>query len=132
MKKWLKKYKAFILYGFFGVLTTLINIIIYWLFSHLLSLGIMFSTIIAWILAVLFAYVTNRKWVFNSKATMQIEIIKEICSFFACRLFTGIIDWLCMYIFVGLLHMNDMTVKAVANILVIILNYVASRFIFNL
>ena len=87
----------------------------------------MLSTIIAWIAAVLFAYITNRKWVFHSQAYGVVSIMKEIVSFFSCRLATGIIDWLCMYIFVDVLHANGVLIKFVANIIVIVLNYVASK-----
>lgn len=85
------------------------------------------STIIAWMAAVLFAYITNRKWVFKSEAQGGREIFREIGSFFLCRLATGIVDWLCMFICVDNLAWNDVIVKFGANILVIILNYVASK-----
>ena len=89
----------------------------------------MASTIIAWVLAVLFAYVTNRKWVFHSDAFTTSDVIKEIVSFFVCRLATGLIDWASMFIFVDLLHLNDVAVKTIANIVVIVLNYLASKLV---
>ena len=124
-----QKYKDILFYGIFGVLTTLVNLVVYYICAHPMHLGTMPSTIIAWIGAVLFAYITNRKWVFHSSATSPDEIIREIISFFACRLTTGIVDWLCMFIFVDVLHFNDVIIKAAANILVIILNYIASKLI---
>lgn len=123
------KYKDLIPYAFFGVCTTLVNVISYWFFAHVLRQGVMLSTIIAWILAVLFAYVTNRRWVFHSEAKTSKEILKEIISFFGCRLATGILDWACMFIFVKRLEWNDVVIKIVANILVIIINYIASKFV---
>ena len=129
IKKLYEKYKDIIPYAVFGVLTTLVNIAVYWLMAHPLGLGVMPSTIIAWIAAVLFAYITNRKWVFHSEANTRNEIIKEIISFFACRLATGVVDWACMFIFVDVLHLNDVVIKTAANILVIILNYIASKLI---
>ena len=132
IRKYYEKYKDIIPYGVFGVLTTVVNIVVYWVMAHPLHAGVMPSTIIAWIAAVLFAYVTNRKWVFHSKASTSKEITKEIVSFFACRLATGVVDWLCMFVFVDMLHFNDVLIKVGANILVIILNYVASKlFIFR-
>ena len=89
----------------------------------------MSSTVIAWILAVLFAYITNRKWVFHSSAATAAEIRKEILSFFVCRLATGALDWACMFIFVDLLGFYDVAMKVLANILVIILNYAASKLV---
>lgn len=124
-----QKYKDIIPYGIFGVLTTLVNVIVYWTSARLLGLGVMPSTVIAWILAVLFAYITNRKWVFHSTAVTAAEIRKEIISFFVCRLATGVLDWACMFIFVDLLRLYDVAIKVLANILVIILNYVASRLV---
>ena len=125
----IKKYKDILLYGIFGVLTTVVNIVTYWVAAHPLGLSVMVSTVIAWIVAVLFAYVTNRKWVFHSQAEGTKEIVQEIVSFFACRLATGVVDWACMFIFVDLLHFNDVIIKAAANVLVIILNYVASKLV---
>ena len=124
-----QKYKDIIPYGIFGVLTTLVNVVVYWIAAHPLRLGTMPSTVLAWILAVLFAYVTNRKWVFHSTAATAVEIRKEILSFFICRLATGVLDWVCMFIFVDLLGFYDVAIKVLANILVIILNYVASRLV---
>lgn len=122
-------YQDIILYGIFGVLTTLVNIVVYWVMAHPLGMGTMVSTVIAWIAAVLFAYFTNRKWVFHSKAVGANAIMKEIVSFFACRIATGVVDWACMFLFVTVLSFNDVIIKALANILVIILNYVASKLI---
>ena len=127
IKEMIKKYKDVILYLFFGVCTTAVNVISYWFFSHVLHGGVAVSTVAAWVLAVLFAYVTNRKWVFHSTAVKRDEILKEIASFFGCRLATGILDLLCMVVFVDLLEWNDMIIKIAANILVIILNYAASK-----
>ena len=109
IKELLLKYKSIIMYLFFGVCTTLVNIISYYIFSHVLKTGVMFSTVIAWVLAVLFAYITNRKWVFESSARTKKEILNEIISFFSCRLATGVVDWLCMFIFVEKLHFGQLT-----------------------
>lgn len=129
MKALIKKYSDIISYGFFGVCTTLVNILSYYVFAHIISIGVMPSTICAWFSGVLFAYLTNRKWVFHSDAKGSKEIIREIISFFLCRLSTGFIDWACMYIFVDVLNWNDMIIKVSANILVIVLNFVASKLI---
>lgn len=127
MRRIYEKYKDVIPYLFFGVCTTLVNIAVYWICAHPLNTGIMPGTIIAWITAVLFAYLTNRKWVFHSEAYSAKEILREIIAFFSCRIATGVIDWLMMYVFVDCLHINDVLIKAVANIIVIVLNYIASK-----
>ncbi len=127
-----KLYRDVIPYLFFGVLTTLVNVCVYWALAHLLGAGVILSTILAWLCAVGFAYVTNRKWVFHSTAAGAPAIAKEIVSFFACRLFTGIVDWGCMFIFVELIGLNDVVIKILANVLVIVLNYIVSiRVIFR-
>ena len=124
---YLKKYKDVILYLIFGVLTTIVNIVVYWLMAHPFDFGVMPSTITAWIVSVLFAYITNRTWVFQSSAKDVEEIVKEIISFVGCRLATGVLDWVCMFVFVDILHINDLLIKCGANVLVIVLNYVASK-----
>ena len=121
------RYKDVIPYAFFGVCTTLVNIVVYWLCAHLLGMPVMVSTVLAWIASVLFAYVTNRKWVFHSTARGSRAVFKEIVSFFTCRLATGAVDWLCMFVFVDLLKWNDLVIKVLANGLVIVLNYIASK-----
>ena len=128
-KKLYDKYRDMIPYMIFGVLTTLVNIAAYWLLAHPLGLSTVPSTVIAWVLAVLCAYVTNRKWVFHSEAKTRNEIIKEGVSFYLCRLGTGVLDWLGMYVMVDVLHWNDLIVKIAVNIVVIVLNYVASKLI---
>lgn len=127
MKKLLQQYKDVIPYLFFGVCTTGVNVVTYWAMAHPLSMEVMLSTIVAWFAAVLFAYLTNRKWVFHSEASGSAEIMKELVSFFGCRLATGVVDWACMYLFVDILAWNDVLVKLAANVLVIILNYIASK-----
>lgn len=124
-----EKYKDTIPYLFFGVCTTFVNVIVYWICAYLMALNVMTSTIIAWITAVLFAYLTNRKWVFRSEAKTTKDIAKEIISFFGCRLATGVFDWLCMFVFVTRMGWNDVFIKFISNVIVIVLNYVASKFL---
>lgn len=131
IKEIFHKYKEIVLYLFFGGCTTLVNILVYF-FCRRLGLGVAEGTITAWILSVLFAYITNRKFVFQTKKEGTAGIIKEFVSFFLCRLATGVIDLLIMLVFVDILHFNDVLLKILSNIIVIILNYVASKiFIFK-
>lgn len=129
MTELFRKYKDVLFYAVFGILTTAVNIAVYWIFAHPLHCSVMVSTIAAWIAAVLFAYVTNRRWVFHSSADTKDEIIRELISFFACRLATGALDWGMMFVFADMLHLNDMYVKLVANVVVIIANYIASKLV---
>lgn len=121
------KYRDIIPYAIFGILTTLVNIVSYYIAAHVMYLPIMASTFIAWFLAVLFAYITNRKWVFHSESHTIGKVFREIIAFFSCRIATGLVDGGCMWLFVDILHLNDVIVKTVANVVVIILNYIASK-----
>lgn len=129
VKMLITKYKDFIFYIFFGILSTLLNIIAYWFFVHLFQQTVMKSTIIAWVLTILFVYITNCKWVFHSEANNVMAVLKEIVTFFMCRLITGVVDWGCMFVFVTILKLDDVLIKTLANVLVIIFNYVASKLI---
>lgn len=129
LKEMMEKYKDIVPYAIFGILTTIINIVVYLFFAHILKKEVMLSTLAAWFLSVLFAYVTNRKWVFHSGVLTFSNIIREAVAFFICRLATGIADILIMFIFVNIFHFNDLFIKIISNIAAIILNYVASKWI---
>ena len=116
-----------ILYGIFGVLTTVINIVAYWFTTRVAGIAVVPSTAIAWTVAVFFAYWSNRNFVFHSSAHTFSDILTEAASFFAARITTGIIDIVIMYVFVDVLGLHDVVVKVASNILVIILNYVFSK-----
>ena len=125
-------FRQLVLYGIFGVLTTLINIIAYWIISRMFGLSVVTSTTIAWLVAVFFAYWSNRKFVFQSKTSSFIGIFFEALYFFAARIATGLLDIVIMYVFADLFGLHDVIVKTVSNIIVIILNFVASKlFIFR-
>ena len=123
-----KKHKEIILYLVFGGLTTLVNYASYFIFSHLINCSVVTSTIIAWIIAVLFAYITNKLWVFESKSIKKKALLKEAVSFFAARAFSGVLDVGIMALFVDELHFNDLIIKILSNIVVIIINYILSKF----
>ncbi len=125
----LKKYKSVILYIIFGVLTTLVNIATYYIFYNLLCVANVISTIVAWILAVVFAFVVNKLFVFESVSWRKDIVFKEIRDFFTCRILTGLLDVGIMYVAVDLLSWNSMIWKLISNILVTMLNYIASKFI---
>ena len=124
----IKKYKELILYGVFGVLTTVVNIAVYYVFTNFIGVNYLISNAFAWFLSVLFAYITNKLFVFNSKSFEAKGIIKEGIAFFGARAFSGVLDMTIMYIFVDLLTMNDFIVKIISNILVILINYFLSKY----
>ena len=127
MKELWNRYKSVINYLFFGVCTTLVNIIIYYLCARILKMGTAGSTAAAWAASVLFAYITNKLFVFESRSFEKGLMIREIASFFACRLLTGFLDLAVMYVCVDHLGWNDMVMKVISNVLVIVINYAASK-----
>ena len=129
MRDLIKKYRSFIMYGIFGVLTTVINIVVYNIFYYKIGAQNTISNIIAWIIAVMFAYLTNKVWVFDSKSWEWSILKKEMIAFVSCRLATGIMDLMIMFVCVDLLGMHAMLMKVSSNVLVIILNYVFSKFV---
>lgn len=132
IKELLKKYKFIILYGIFGVLTTIINIVTYALCYDMFNISNVVSNIIAWVLSVLFAFITNKIWVFESKCFDFKIFIKELWNFIVCRLATGALDLGIMYVGVDLLKGPALILKIASNIIVIILNYVMSKlFVFK-
>lgn len=125
-----QKYKELILYIVFGILTTAVNLIIYFLLSKVIGeSNYIISNTVAWIGAVLFAYITNRTMVFNSQAKDKKSVIKEILSFYGARVFSLVVENMLFYVFVELLYINNNITKLVLQILVIILNYIFSKFI---
>ena len=118
-----------ITYLIFGVLTTVIDYAISNLLYYIWKMDPIPAQTIAWVAAVLFAFVTNKWWVFESKNLQLRAMMQEFVSFVSCRLFTGACDLLIMYVFVDCMGMNDLFIKIASNVLVVILNYVASKLI---
>ena len=129
MNQLFKKYQQPILYLFFGVCTTAVNIITYYISAHIVSLSVVLSICLAWAISVIFAYITNKWWVFESKSLRLKAVVLEFLSFTGCRLYTAACDLLIMFIFVDCLAMNDLFVKIASNVLVVILNYIFSKLI---
>ena len=127
--KLMKKYKSFIAYAVFGVFTTVVNIVAYNVcYSHL-EISNTISNVIAWVLAVTFAYLTNKAWVFESYSWKWEVLRKEVTAFVSCRLATGVLDIVIMYICVDIMGWPAMLMKIASNVIVIILNYVFSKWI---
>lgn len=134
IKKMYTKYKEIINYLIFGVLTTVISLIVYYGLTFTIinpdnALMLQVANIISWIAGVLFAYFTNRKYVFESKNTNK---VKEFISFVGARVTTLILDMAVMGIGVTILHGNDKIMKLISQVLVIVGNYVLSKvFVFR-
>lgn len=127
LKSWIK-YKEIVLYLFFGVCTTIINVVVYFICCEFFLWNTILSTFTAWILSVIFAYFTNRTWVFESHAA-GMAMIRELSAFFSCRLLSGGLDIAFMWIFVDVFSFPNMIMKLLSNIIVIVFNYIASKWI---
>lgn len=118
-------------YLIFGVLTTAINFAVYLGTDELLH-NTAAATVIAWIISVAFAFITNKLYVFKSKSLLPKEIAKEAASFVSCRVLSGLLDLGIMVLGVDIMLINKMFVKIFSNVIVVVVNYVASKLlIFN-
>ena len=141
------KYKEIILYLIFGALTTIVSWGTYALFTKLIPSFSVFSfevttvmtaNVLSWICAVIFAYVTNKLWVFNSKSWKPATAVKELALFVSSRLATGVLEWVGvpLLVIIGLnqtiFGIEGMLSKVIVSVIVVILNYVFSKlFVFK-
>ena len=125
----LKKYKSFVAYAVFGVLTTAINIITYAVCYEHLHIANVPSNILAWTFAVAFAFITNKLWVFGSKNMSVKTILNELWKFITARLAVGFVDLAIMYVAVDICHGPGVVFKVIAGIVTIILNFVLSKLV---
>lgn len=131
MKKIYIKYKEVINYLIFGFLTTVISLVVYYastmtIFDVESSLELQLANTISWCAGVLFAYFTNRKFVFNSTNENKLN---EFITFTTSRISTLLLDMFIMFVFVTLLKYNDQIIKLISQVLVIVGNYLLSKLI---
>ncbi|MDO4499843.1 MAG: GtrA family protein [Erysipelotrichaceae bacterium] len=132
IKKLYEKYKELINYLFFGGCTFVVSMVIFYLCNQLLKMNEHLANIISWFFAVLFAYLTNRKYVFTSNASTKEELFKEVTSFYGARLATLGVEEVIIYVGITLLHFNPMIIKVIGQVVVILSNYVLSKlFVFK-
>ena len=124
---WYRNHKEGMRYLIFGVLTTLVNIVAYAVLYYIIHINNAISNVIAWILGATFAYITNRKYVFDSKVNTKKGLLKEVLYFYGCRLATLVVDEGIMILTVDNLGWNAFLMKILANIIVIILNFIFSK-----
>jgi len=121
-----------ITYGIAGVSTTIVNFIAYHLFCNILGIPNLIANAIAWVIAVAFAYVVNARWVFQDKQEDAAAESKKIVKFFGARIVTFVVEEAGMFVLVDLLKGNNLIMKAIVAVLVIILNYIFSKlFVFT-
>ena len=132
LASWYRKHQEGMRYLVFGALSTIVNILSYWILSKLIfgmldeTLKVNLSEITAFIITIIFAYVTNKLYVFKSKTSGFKNLFKEIVSFTGCRILTEFISIGLMNLAV-ILSINDLIMKIISNIVVIILNFIFSK-----
>lgn len=132
-------HREMITYLIFGVLTTVVNYVVYWLCTLILTPDVflkdknyLVSNAICWIAAVVFAYVTNKLFVFESRSWKIAVVAREVTAFVGARLLSLVFDMGIMFVCVSLIGMNEFLAKLIAQVVVVILNYIFSKlFIFR-
>ena len=123
------EFKEIINYLVFGGLTTVVNFVTYLIFAKVFYIDEVISSGLAWFCSVVFAYVTNKIFVFDSKTKGKKALLKECASCFTARILSGILcDVGTFALMVKVLHINDVISKIVSQVMVVIVNYVFSKF----
>ena len=120
------KHMQMINYVFFGGLTTLVNFVTYFIALKVLNIPNVPSNLIAWLVSVIFAFVVNKLYVFRSMSLEIKVILFELFSFISVRILTGALETAIMYVGVDVLQYNELILKIVANIIVLLTNYFGS------
>ena len=124
------QYKEVVNYLVFGVLATIVSFVSYYIFARIILIDEIVSNVLSWLCAVIFAYITNKIFVFESETKTAKEFIKEMISFFLARIVSGITcDVGTFALMVKVLHINDIISKIVTQVMVVIVNYLFSKFI---
>lgn len=121
------KYWEVLIYLVFGVLTTVVNYVIYLPVYNILGLSAALSNAIAWVGAVAFAYLTNKPFVFKSHDWSMKTVVPELTKFVGCRVASGTAETVILLLTVDMLHWNGNLWKLLTSVLVVILNYIASK-----
>lgn len=132
LQTFLVKHKAVLVYLFFGALTTLVNFLVYYPLYNYLHLSATVSNIIAWAAAVIFAFLTNKPFVFNSNDWSMKTVLPEFWKFCVCRVGTGVLETLVLFVTVDMLQLGGNIMKIIVSVVVVIVNYVGSKlFVFK-
>ena len=122
-----EKYYDIITYLFFGVLTTVVNFLVYLPLFYWLGISATFSTAIAWVISVTFAFFTNKPFVFRSHDWSKKTLLPEIRNFVVCRIGSGLLDMGLSFVIIDLLEWESIFIKLSISVLVVILNYIGSK-----
>ncbi len=127
-----KKHKEVLMYLFFGGLAFFLNLFLFAFFTETCRINELVSNAISWVICVLFQFFTNRTWVFDGSVDTKADFWKQMASFFGGRVFTLVVEEAILAIFITWLGFNTMIVKLIAQVIVIVLNYIISKlFVFK-
>lgn len=129
LRELIEKYWDILSYLFFGVLTTLVNYLVYLPCYNLLGISAALSNGIAWVVAVAVAYLTNKPFVFKSHDWSMKTVMPELTKFVACRIGSGVLETSIIFVFVDWLGFDGNVFKLITSVLVVILNYIGSKFL---
>lgn len=127
IRRLIEKYYDILAYLFFGVLTTVVNYIVYLPCYNLLHISAAASNVTAWSAAVVFAYLTNKPFVFKSHDWSSKTVVPELTKFVGSRILSGALETVFIFVTVDLLLWNGNIMKLITSVLVVILNYIASK-----
>ena len=127
LRSLIKKYWDVLSYLFFGVLTTVVNYMIYLPVYNFCGISAAVSNMIAWVGAVIFAFLTNKPFVFQSHDWSAKTVVPELTKFVSCRVASGVLETVILFLTVDCLHWNGNLWKLVTQVLVIVINYVCSK-----
>lgn len=125
----IREYKDFCIYCVFGAMATGVNMLGYHLLYGVAGVGNVPSTFLAWLLAVTFAFFTNKFFVFVSFDRSPKTMMRELAGFFSCRISTGVMDVVFMYVTVDLLVMPPVLFKFISNLMVGVINYLVGKLV---
>jgi len=128
VKALLKKYREIVMYLIFGGLAAAVSALSYFVASWGFGLSAWLSSIVSWIFAVTFAFITNKIFVFQSKNKTKEDALKEALLFFAMRLSSLALNVIIMLVFVDWMNLHEPLIFLVAQFVVLVFNYVASKF----
>ena len=125
----LKQNRKYIIYFFVGILTTVVNYIVYFLAYSILDCSAAVCNIIAWLVAVIFSFFANKFLVFASISRSMRVLACELLRFFSCRIVSGALETGIIFVTVDILNFNSIVWKVISSIFVIVLNYFGSEYI---
>ena len=123
----LRKYQDVLSYLFFGVLTTVVNFLVYYPLTNLLGMNATLANVIAWAVSVAFAFVTNKPFVFKSHDWSASVVVQELTLFVGTRIGSGALETAMIFLLVDCLSLDGNIIKIAVSVLVVVINYIGSK-----